>query len=384
MATNNIKKSAHAILCVTVAIGFATSIAIAQQETDTIFLRQGIAIGAQKLKKKGEQWQFWYQNTDGTRIKTRLLTSLVDSISRAQIAEKAKKSGTPKINPASEVEVESPWQTTLALGFNLGNVLVFNAPSGGNKSTFSLSSSIDASLGYQKEGHRFQMSHELHYLFGVQKEGTAPNKPLQRANDDLNTFHDVSVGFGKKNRWSFNLIAKTSTAIFTIYDGNYFKDVTGMGKTLGWLSPYDITLSPGIKYQPNRYLKVSISPYSVRLFGVKNQDIANTGFYTQDPDGDGIYDQFEFTRLGAEVNVWYDRKIKQWLQMQYRIGISSNYFENIAKNGLLDGLFITRLKLFKDCFLMHRATLKGDFSQPSFKPFYSQTILLAYAKTFGQ
>jgi len=129
---------------------------------------------------------------------------------------------------------------------------------------------------------------------------------------------------------------------------------------------------------------LSLSPYSVRLYGVKNQAIANTGFYTQDPDGDGIYDRFEFSRLGAEVNIWYDRKIKEWLQMQYRVGISSNYFEKIAKNGLLDGLFLTRLRLFKDCYLTHRATLKGDFSKPTFKPFYSQTILLAYAKTFGQ
>jgi hypothetical protein len=96
MATYILKKLALAILYVNVAIGFATTISLAQQATDTIFLKQGLTIGAQKLKKKGEHWQFWYQNADGTRTKTRLPNALVDSISRTHIAETVKKGGAPK------------------------------------------------------------------------------------------------------------------------------------------------------------------------------------------------------------------------------------------------------------------------------------------------
>jgi hypothetical protein len=86
--------------------------------------------------------------------------------------------------------------------------------------------------------------------------------------------------------------------------------------------------------------------------------------------------------LGAEVNIWYDRKIKKWLDMQYRLGISSDYFNKIAKNGLMDGLFISKFKLIKNVSLSHRAILKGDISQKPFKPYYNQTILLGYSKSF--
>ncbi|MEO6134483.1 MAG: hypothetical protein ABIP35_04985, partial [Ginsengibacter sp.] len=66
----------------------------------------------------------------------------------------------------------------------------------------------------------------------------------------------------------------------------------------------------------------------------------------------------------------------------YRLGISSDYFTNIARNGLVDGLFITKVKLIKNVYLSHRASLKGDLAGKPFKPYYTQTILLSFSKTF--
>ncbi len=68
--------------------------------------------------------------------------------------------------------------------------------------------------------------------------------------------------------------------------------------------------------------------------------------------------------------------------MQYRLGISSDYFSNVATNGLMDGLFITKIKIIKNVYLSHRAIIKGDFASKPFKPYYTQTILLSYAKSF--
>jgi hypothetical protein len=186
----------------------------------------------------------------------------------------------------------------------------------------------------------------------------------------------------KSNKWNFNLIAKTSTSIFTIFDGDFFKDYNNNGKTQGFLNPYDVTLSPGIKFQPNDYFRFSLSPYSINLYGLRSQQIANTGFYTQTFDTNGDYDLFVFKQLGAELNIWYDRKYKKWLDMQYRLGISSDYFTKLAKNGLMDGLFITKIKLIKNVYLSHRAILKADFTQKPFKPYYNQTVLLSFAKNF--
>ncbi|MES2775440.1 MAG: hypothetical protein V4722_14795 [Bacteroidota bacterium] len=134
-------------------------------------------------------------------------------------------------------------------------------------------------------------------------------------------------------------------------------------------------------------LTLSLGFYAVRgrcrfHLGVKSQDVANTGLFTKDSDGDGTFDTFEFTRLGAELNIWYDRNIKQWLQMQYRLGLSSDYLEKVGKSGLLTGLFITKFKIISNLYLTHRGSLKGDFAGKILKPFYSQTVLLSFAKAF--
>lgn len=46
------------------------------------------------------------------------------------------------------------------------------------------------------------------------------------------------------------------------------------------------------------------------------------------------------------------------------------------------GLFITKIKLVKNIYLTHRAELKENFSNCPFKPYYNQSILLSYAKSF--
>ena len=226
------------------------------------------------------------------------------------------------------------------------------------------------------------MTNELHWTVGIQKSGLSGGTHIQRATDNINTLHDFSFAINKSNKWNFNLILKTNTSIFTIFDGDYFKDYNNNGKTQAFLNPYEVTISPGIKYQPDKYFRLSISPYSINLYGLTNQQIANTGFYTQTFDATNNYNLFVFKQLGAALNIWYDRKIKKWLEMQYRLGVSSDYFSKIVKNGLMNGLFITKVKLIKNVYLTHRAILKADFTMKPFKPYYSQTILLSYTKSF--
>ena len=141
-------------------------------------------------------------------------------------------------------------------------------------------------------------------------------------------------------------------------------------------------MSPGIKYQPNEYFRFSLSPYSVSLYGLTSQQIANTGYYTQTFDANNDYDLFVFDQLGAELNIWYDRKYKKWLEMQYRFGLSSDYLSDSDISILMDGLYITKFRVLKNIFITHRAILKGDVLETPLKPHYKQTILLSYAKSF--
>jgi Protein of unknown function (DUF3078) len=294
-----------------------------------------------------------------------------------------KKSKKKQIIAAEEQTVNGkPWHKSIAFGINVGNVLEFNNPGGSDVKNFSLNTSLDLGLNYKKQGKKFEMTNELHYLFGIQKEGLSGGTHIQKVQDDLVTLHDISIGIGKNNKWNFNLIIKSATALFTIFDGTYFKDYNTLGRIKGFASPYDVTVSPGIKFQPNQYFRVSLSPYSFNLYGIKNSEITGKGIYITDADAAGNYKNFLYKRLGAEVNFWYDRRVKEWLDIQYRLGISSDYFEKIGKNGIMDGLFITKFKIIKDIYLTHRATIKSNLAVNFLRPYYNQTVLLSYAKSF--
>jgi hypothetical protein len=355
-------------------------------QKDIIYKKDSTQIRCKILKATIDKYEYAFADSANKVFKTKILKTLVDSVNYnfydSNLVQN--KIFTKKTKPVTEeiIFLQKNWKFTLGIGLNVGNILEFNSPSGTDKKSLSGTTSLDLGLNYTKEGGRFAMTNELHWLFGLQKSGLTSAAHIQRISDDLNTLHDFSMAIGKTKKWNFNLIAKTATSIFNIYNGDYFKDINLLGKSQAFLSPYDITISPGIKWQPNKYLRISLSPYSFNLYGVKNQQVSNSGVFITDLDASGNYKKNLFKRLGAEVNFWYDRQVRTWLEMQYRLGISSNYFEKIAKNGLLDGLFITKIKLIKNLYLTQRAELKGDFAITPFKPYYNQSILLSYSMIF--
>jgi hypothetical protein len=369
----------HILLCILTC----TACNVLAQK-DEIFKKDSTTIRCKVLNAKGKTYAYAFIDKNNTVTKAKVAKTLVDSVQY----NKYDSNLVPHIlfdEKLQDVTEEAPpkaWVFIFGIGLNVGNILEFNSSSGPDKKSFSATSALDLGLNYYKEGKRFAMTNELHWTVAVQKSGLTNAAHIQRATDDFSTLHDFSYAMNKSNKWNFNLIAKTSTSIFTIFDGDFFKDYNNNGKIQGFLNPYDVTLSPGIKFQPNDYFRFSLSPYSINLYGLRSQQIANTGFYTQTFDTNGDYDLFVFKQLGAELNIWYDRKYKKWLDMQYRLGISSDYFTKIAKNGLMDGLFITKIKLIKNVYLSHRAILKADFTQKPFKPYYNQTVLLSFAKSF--
>ena len=357
-------------------------------QRDLIFKKDSTEIRCRILKAKGTAYSYAFIDSAQKVLKATINKNLVDSIQYNKYDSNLVKDelfGNNEIITDQKDEGEAvvkPWQFTVGIGLNVGHILELNSASGPDKNSFSATCALDLGLDYYKEGKRFFMTNELHSIVSIQKDGLSSGAHIQRATDELNTLHDFSLAMNKSNKWNFNLIVKTTTSIFTIFNGDYFKDFNNLGKIQAFLNPYQVTVSPGIKYQPNDYFRISISPYSINLFGLTNQQIANTGFYTQTHNINNKYSLFEFKQLGAELNIWYDRKLKKWLEMQYRLGISSDYFTNIAKNGLMDGLFITKVKIIKNIYLSHRASLKADLAAKPFRPYYNQTILLSFSKTF--
>jgi hypothetical protein len=363
---------------------FSAQDALAQR--DIIYKTDTTQIRCKILKTTTSKYEYAYADINGKVIKAGIQKGLVDSVRfnyyGSNLVQNRLFRKKVKQLPETIGSGQKKWLFNVGVGLDIGNIIEFNNPGSDDTKSLSGTCSIDAAANYSNASSRFAVTNELHYIFGLQKSALSGTAHLQKVTDNLNTLHDLSLAIGKNKKWNFNLIVRAATSIFTIYNGNYFKDINSAGKAQAFLSPYDITVSPGIKWQPDNYLRISISPYSFNLYGVKNQEISAAGVFISETDAAGNYKRNLFKRLGAEVNFWYDRSIKGWLDMQYRLGISSNYFEKLAKNGLLDGLFITRIKLIKNLFLTHRAILKGDFSLSPFKPYYNQSILLNYSLRF--
>lgn len=283
----------------------------------------------------------------------------------------------------NDKESKDSLEFLMSFGTDLGNILEINPPTGVNINNFTLKFSIDLELNYLNDSSRFASTNEIHYSFGLQKDGLYSTNHLQNTLDELSTLHDFSYSFKKNKKLNFNVILKSETSIFPVYDGNYFSDYNDSGLIKGFANPYLVEVSPGFKYQPNRYLRISLSPYSFQIQGIRDDILTEKGIYIEEKDSDGKFKKFIFKRVGgASLNVWYDRKVKKWITMQYRLGISTDYFENFGKNCQLDGLFITKIQILKNLFLNHKATLKGELFKNSFKPYYSQIVMLSYSLSF--
>lgn len=354
-------------------------------QKDVIIKKDSTEIRCKILKEKESKFTYAFVGLNNKVQKGSILKSLVNKVEYNKYDKNLVENKLfveEKIADSEREEIVKPYQFTFGIALSVSNILEFNSTSGPDKKAFSATSALDLGLDYFKDGSRFAMTNELHWTLSVEKSGVDSENHIRRTTDELIMLHDFSFAMSKNNKWNFNLIVKTNISIFTIYDGGYFDDYNNNGKEQAFLNPYQVTIAPGIKYQPNKYFRLSISPYSMSFYGLTNQNIANTGYYTQTIGSDGNYSLFEYKELGAELNIWYDRKFKKWLEMQYRLGFSSNYFTSIADNGLVNGLFITKIKIIKNVSLNHRSILKGDLTQNPFKPFYSQTVLLGYSKTF--
>lgn len=383
------------------------------QKQGTLYVKGGEKIIVCNVKKLSKETKFNYKDTLNKLAAASIPNWLIDSIVMGRI-DTTKKTTTVSNKSTNSVQnfsnsitdtnfVQQPqnaltesnatnteqvgaqqknYNFSFAFGITLGNFLEFNNPTSADKKSFSIASSLDLNYRYNKPNAAITMSHELHYTFGVQKESLGSTSNLQRVQDDLATLHDISLKIKRNSKWNINVIAKFNTSLFTIYDGEYFTDVNNLGRIKNFLSPYSLSFAPGIKYDVSNALKISLSPYSFEMYGVRNNEISNKGIYITDVDGFGNFKKSIIKKQGMEFNFWFDKNVKDWLEMQYRLSINSDYAGGLGKNAIMDGLFITRVKVLKNIYLTHRATLYNNLAGNLLKPYFTQTIQLGYNKSF--
>jgi hypothetical protein len=319
-----------------------------------------------------------------TIFTTLILLFFIKINTQAQANAAALKADSLKRIETAKVEAEPKepnWEKTLSFGLNISHTLNVNAPTAGApKSGFGSTNNVGFTLNYIKEASKFKMQNDASWTFALYRAKKAT--PTVNISDIVNLNHDFALAFKKGGQWNVNIIMNEETSGFTLYDQNNMKDITNLGPIQKFLNPYTVTINPGIKYQPTKQFGISISPYAVQFRGVTEQSIADKDLHFQDIDDrtavDGTYKKSFSKTLGASTNIWYKLKVKKFLTLDYKLFLSSNYFENILKNGQMKGQFKTDIKLFKGLLLTHIGNLKGDFANKPLKPFYNQVVLLGY------
>lgn len=382
------------ILGIVLTCALQSSAQMKMIDSGYIELFGGSKILVYKLDSTQNSYQFYTKNDSGKWIRNILNTNLVQQISPYTIANTFDSISNFVNETSIQKSVDSntsssePSQTKYAsfhanIGLAIGNFLEINSLAGtGDKTSFSLNGSLDLMYNYDNPNSIFNTSHEAHWTIGFQKESLGTGSDLQRSQDDVQTLHDIALAFTKKKKWRVNTIAKFSTSIFTIFDNNYFKDLSGNGRIQSIMSPYNLILSPGIQYQPVEPLKISVSPYSTELYGVTSDVVSSKGNYITELDGSGNFKKLITKRQSLEFNIWFDHRIKDWIEFQYRLGIMSNYQLGFLNNGAAEGLFITRLRIIKNVFLSHRLMLQSDIFNNLSNPYLSQNIQLSYTQNF--
>lgn len=317
---------------------------------------------------------------DSTLLKTyskvqldSLVKAVSDSLQHVKEVFEFKLDSTKKAKEAARI-----WKFPITIGLNLSHTVhsVATAASGGGKEGFVMANSFDIAANYFKKGHKLRMKNKLNWSFGL----TLPNlkgSPLQKSSDNFKLFNDISTAFSKNDKWAFNLAINTATSIFTVFDGNFLSDVRGNGAIRKFLNPYTVSFAPGIKYEPNENFSVSISPYSLNVLGVPNDEIAQKGLHIQDTEVDGITYKKLVIEKGAQINMAYTGDFKKWWSADYRMVVNSAYFDDIKK-GNLDLTLINNFRLSKTVGLQHRLLFLGDFEAIPFAPFFEQMVMISY------
>lgn len=370
-------------------------------ETGTLYIKGGEKLIVKDLKKQEHESSFYYNDSLNKLVKASVPNWLIDSFVLNKfdtlkavnivtiapppppvIVTTQQEVVTPAVQETASTQKEKFYTFNYALGLTLGNFLEVNNPNSEDKKGFSFAGSLDLNYKYNKPNAFINMSHELHYNFGVQKESLEQGANIQKVQDELVTLHDISVKIKRNSKWNINSIFNFSTSIFTTFDGEYFDDVNNLGRVKGFMSPYSLGIAPGIKYDVSNALKVSVSPYSFEFYGVRNDEISKKGIYITETDDNGNYKKSIIRKQGLEMNIWLDKSLGEWLEMQYRVSINSNYDGNVGENTVLDGLFLTKIKLIKNLYLTHRATVNSNFAGNLLKPYFTQTIQLSFNKSF--
>lgn len=250
----------------------------------------------------------------------------------------------------------SGWISGAGLGFDFGQLLQINPAVGAGENRIALGG-VGSFFANYKEG-RLAWDNAVDLLLGVQKLGGGisilnPNEkvPFQKSIDEFRLGSKLGYKVADDSKFYYSLLFTFLSQITPTYSdtslvdpitGNYLRDLSGknQGPIAKFLSPGRLTLSPGIDYKPNDKLSLFLSPASLKMIIVADDNIAaipargadglpfgGVGIHGNEWIGPNDYKNV-LTQLGATFNAQYvDKLFEDRMTFKSGLTLFSNYLK---------------------------------------------------------
>jgi hypothetical protein len=208
--------------------------------------------------------------------------------------------------------IPKTWKIGGLYNLNFNQAALSNWSAGGDNSSLSLSTFLDAHAFYKKGKNAWDNTLSLAYGFvSTTSLGT------RKADDRIDVLSKYGYDIGKNWYISGLFNFRSQFAKGYAYPANLPKEVTS-----DFLAPAYILLSPGMNYKPNDDFSFFISPATARWVIVQNDSLASVAAFGVDS---GKNSRFEF---GAFASVSYNKKISASAVYTGRLDLFSNYLHN--------------------------------------------------------
>jgi hypothetical protein len=234
-----------------------------------------------------------------------------------------------------ETEAETgPWKVEASLGFDFTQLLQLNPKAGSGSDRIGLGGISSLAANYSENGWLWNNSASI--LFAVQRIGAGvsgldPDKslPFEKTIDELRLASNVGLQMSETSKWYYSLDFTFLSQLTSTYPGNLLSETASAPNPISrLLSPAQITLSPGAKYVPNENFNLFLSPASVKMIIVANDDIAALGIHgnpwTSETDFENTEFQFGMTAGADYTSKYFDDR----LLFTSGLRLFTNYLEN--------------------------------------------------------
>jgi len=223
------------------------------------------------------------------------------------------------VNAQDDASSSKDWKIKGINQLNFNQISFSNWQAGGTPS-ISLGALTKWYANYKKD--KISWDNNINLLFGVYKE---KGERLKKSDDliDLNSI----FGYKAAGKWEYSVLFNFRSQFAEGVDSDY--DTI---KVSNFMAPGYLTLSPAMRWRPNDWFYILVSPATVKSTFVMDQDLANIGAFGVDPaeidtvTGQVISEGSNINfRVGAFAEVYFGKEVVKGLSIESKINAFYSY-----------------------------------------------------------